>query len=219
MKDTKRRILAAAERLFARQGFSATSIRAITAQAKVNLAAIHYYFGSKDQLIKELFSRRLAPLNQERLSRLDAYEAESENGAPPLEKILEAFVAPPLLLSRDPARGGGLFMRLLGRAFSEPEEKIRDIVYSQFAEVAHRFTTALGRVLPHLSREELFWRFHFMIGSMAHSMHIMADAKKLGTASRLEVTSDTEMLIRRLIPFLAEGFRTPAPTRPGRKRK
>lgn len=219
MKDTKHKILRAAERLFARQGFSATSIRTITSQAKVNLAAMHYYFGSKDQLIAELFARRLAPLNQERLVRLDACEAEAENEPPPLEKVLEAFVAPPLLLSRDPRRGGVLFMRLLGRAFSEPQEKIRDILYHQFTEVANRFISVLGRVLPHLSREELFWRFHFMIGSMAHTMQMMTDTQKLGEVAQVKVTFDVEKVIQQFIPFLAEGFRTPAPGRLRRKRR
>ena len=219
MKDTKRKILRAAERLFARQGFSATSVRMITAEARVNLAAMHYHFGSKDQLIAELFSRRLAPLNQERLTRLDACQAEAGSPPPPLENVLEAFVAPPLLLSRDRKRGGVLFMRLLGRAFSEPEERIRDILYRQFTEVANRFTNALGQVLPHLSREELFWRFHFMIGAMAHTMSAMADTKKLAQVSKVEVTADVETVIRRLIPFLAEGFRTPAPAPRRRKQK
>ena len=219
MKETKRKILRAAERLFARQGFSATSVRMITTQAGVNLAAMHYHFGSKDRLIAELFSRRLAPLNQERLTRLDACQAEAGGPPPPLEKVLEAFVAPPLLLSRNRKRGSALFMRLLGRAFSEPEEKIRDILYRQFTEVAHRFTHALGQILPHLSREELFWRFHFMIGAMAHTMNAMADTKKLAQVSRVEVTSDVETVIRRLVPFLAEGFRTPAPARHRRKQK
>ena len=210
MKNTKSKILRAAERLFARQGFSATSVRMITAEAQVNLAAIHYHFGSKDRLIAELLSRRLAPLNQERLARLEASEAQAGSKPPPLEKVLEAFVAPPLLLSRDPKRGGVRFMRLLGRAFSEPEEKIRDILYSQFTEVAQGFTAALARILHHLSQEELFWRFHFMIGAMAHTMNVIADTRAIAQISRVEVTSDVEMVIARLVPFLAEGFSIPA---------
>ena len=76
--STKDRILDAAEGLFAQQGFSATSLRAITAQAGVNLAAVNYHFGSKDGLLEAVFVRRLGPLNDERLALLD--EAESTPG-------------------------------------------------------------------------------------------------------------------------------------------
>ena len=50
-KDTRERILETAERLFAESGFEGASVRAITSEAQVNLAALHYHFGSKDQLI------------------------------------------------------------------------------------------------------------------------------------------------------------------------
>ena len=49
--DTKARILDAAERLFADNGYSATSLRDITNEAGVNLAAVNYHFGSKEALL------------------------------------------------------------------------------------------------------------------------------------------------------------------------
>ena len=48
MIDTKQKILDAAEQLIAEQGYAATSLRQIIAEAGVNLASIHYHFGSKD---------------------------------------------------------------------------------------------------------------------------------------------------------------------------
>ena len=50
-KDTKERILDAAERLFAAHGFAGTSLRAVTKEAGVNLAAVHYHFGTKEDLL------------------------------------------------------------------------------------------------------------------------------------------------------------------------
>ena len=75
--DTKERILNAAEALFAEHGFTHTSTRRITRTANVNLAAVNYHFGSKDQLIKAVFNRRIKPVNGERLRRLSAWKSRA----------------------------------------------------------------------------------------------------------------------------------------------
>jgi AcrR family transcriptional regulator len=63
-RDVK--ILDTAERLFGEDGYKAVSLRHITAAAGVNLAAIHYYFGSKEELLDELVMRKAVPVNEER---------------------------------------------------------------------------------------------------------------------------------------------------------
>ena len=213
MPGTRSRILNAAEGLFADRGFSATSVRMITSRAKVNLAAMHYHFGSKDQLIQELFALRLSPLNRQRLALLDHCQAGGGAGEPSLEQILEAFIRPPVQLIRDPERGGMRFMRLLSRAFNSPDGAIREMIYGQFAEVIERFSGALGPRLPHLSREEAFWRFHFMVGAMSHTLHVIADWKNLENLF-LDVSepSQVDEVVDRLVSFLAAGFRTPIPS-------
>ena len=74
---TKNRILAAAEALFMEHGFEATSLRAITTAAGVNLAAVNYHFGSKEELFQSVLSRRLDPMNQERVDLLTRLEHEA----------------------------------------------------------------------------------------------------------------------------------------------
>src|SRR5205814_971470 len=86
--DTKLRILDSAERLFADHGVEATSLRTIIGDAKVNLAAIHYHYHSKEELLDAVLMRRIEPANRERLAWLDAL---GEN--PSLEAVLEAFAA------------------------------------------------------------------------------------------------------------------------------
>ena len=102
--DTRERILSAAEALFMDRGFASTSLRMITARAKVNVAAVNYHFGSKDALIQEVFERHLAPLNQARIAYLD--RLGSRRGRPSVEpgEDHEAMVAPALQVSRDPLR-------------------------------------------------------------------------------------------------------------------
>ena len=207
-KDTKTIILNAAEDLFAARGPNATSLRQVISRAKVNLAAIHYHFGSKESLLQAVLSRRLVPLNAERLALLDIYEREAGRRAIPLPKILEALVGPALRLSRDPKKGGTKFMRLLGRCFTEPDEKIQAMITRQVETVAERFTPAFQRALPKVPLVDLFWRLHFLVGAMAHTM---ADAERLGRFSEgLCDPDDTEGTIRRLVAFLNAGLKARA---------
>src|SRR5437763_10558253 len=110
--DTKQRILDSAERLFAQHGFEATSLRNIIADAKVNLAAIHYHFHSKEALLDAVILRRLGPVNQKRLELLDGCERSAPDGRPDLEAVLEAFIAPAFRVGSDP-NSGQIFVRLI----------------------------------------------------------------------------------------------------------
>tara|TARA_A100001037_G_C14965109_1_gene551155 strand:+ start:193 stop:819 length:627 start_codon:yes stop_codon:yes gene_type:complete len=205
-KDTKTTILDAAEELFARRGPNATSLRQVIGRAKVNLAAVHYHFGSKESLLQSVLARRLVPLNAERLALLE--EAERRSHRVSLEKILEALVGPALRLSRDPNKGGREFMRLLGRCFTEPDEKIQELLNRQVAAVAERFMPAFQKALPKVPQVDLLWRLHFLVGAMAHTM---ADAERLGEFSGgLCDPDDTEGMIQRLVTFLAAGLKAKA---------
>jgi len=205
MKDTKRDILDAAEQLFAVKGPHATSLRQIIGRAKVNLAAVHYHFGSKDSLLQAVMARRLVPLNAERLALLEEQERKCGRRVIPLRKVLVALVGPALRLSRNPQKGGAVFMQLLGRCFMEPDPKIQAMLDRQLQEVAGRFIPALQRALPKLPPEDFFWRIHFLVGAMAHTM---ADAERLRTFSGgLCNPDDTEAMIDQLVDFLTAGFK------------
>jgi AcrR family transcriptional regulator len=208
--DTRERILAAAEEEFMARGFASTTLRAITSRAGVNLAAVNYHFGSKEALIREVFARHLGPLNQARLAHLDRLEAEAQGAPLPPAKIIEAMVAPAMQVSRDPLRGGARFLRLLGRAFSEPGDSMRELLPAQYREVVLRFKAALVRALPELAEPELVWRMHFMFGAMSYSM-AGNDALQLIATCNVEGADDAEAIIARLIPFLTAGLQAPLP--------
>lgn len=209
--DTRERILNAAEQLFAAQGFAATSLRSITGEAGVNLAAIHYHFGSKEALIREILARRIRPLNEERLDLLGAMEAEAGDRPVPLERILEALVGPGLRMARDPKRRE-VVTRLLGRTYTEPSHELRMVFVEQFSEVKERFGAAFRRALPHLSAGDFFWRLHFVIGAISQTM---ADPKRLemlcdGACDPYDVEETVSQLVR----FLAAGLRAPPAGQP-----
>ena len=90
---TRTAILSAAERLYAARGFADVTMRDIVAAAGVNLAAVNYHFGSKDELIAELFVTRSLATNRERLNELKAAEAAG-GGRAGIDAIFRALVGP-----------------------------------------------------------------------------------------------------------------------------
>lgn len=214
--DTRERILSTAEALFMERGYAGTSLRLITAKARVNLAAVNYHFGSKEALIREVFERRLGPLNSARIAYLDRLETLARGRPLGVEQIIEAIVAPALQVNRDPLAGGAAFLRLLGRAFSEPGETMREILPAQYRQVVVRFKQALVAALPHVPDQDLTWRMHFMFGALSYTM-AGNDALKLVATCNLEGADEPEAIINRLIPFLAAGLQAPLPGSAGKR--
>lgn len=167
--DTKTRILDTAEVLFAEQGFTATSLRDITAAAGVNLAAVNYHFGSKEALLGAVFERRVVPVNAERLRLLALVEAEAD-GVPAVDAIVRAFLVPAFQTASESGLREPKFMQLVGRMHSETNSRFREVFLGLFVDVRDRFTAALRRALPDVPDDEIVWRFHFMIGSLAHTL-------------------------------------------------
>jgi AcrR family transcriptional regulator len=214
---TRHRILDAAERLFSEHGYGEVSLRRIIGAARVNVAAVHYHFGSKTELFQAILTRRIVPLNSERLALLDRVEAGAGGKPAPVERILECLMAPTLRLSRDPQRGGPAFMRLLGRTLMDPDEQLQGLLLRQFQEVAQRFQAALARSLPGLPVEDLACRMHFCIGAMAHTLLHSQHLPPLGARGYL--TQNSGRLLERLVAFAAAGLQAPGRSRTAPRRK
>jgi AcrR family transcriptional regulator len=199
---TKIAILDAAERLFADGSFSSVSLRDITTAAAVNLAAVNYHFGSKELLVRELFKLRSIELNRERARLL--HDAETAGpGAPQLEQVLYALIAPPVRgwLSSDPARS--CTARFLVRAIVEATPEVRRLIET---EVGHlqRFVVSLARAMPQLSHAEICLRLHFTLGVMHYAIN---DRKRLEMLSLGACDySDPEGVIGWIVGFAAAGF-------------
>jgi len=194
---TKDRILDAAEKLFSDNGFDATSLRDITTSAQVNLAAVNYHFQSKDSLIDSVIARRIEPINRKRLEML---EAAGEN--PGVEQILTAFLTPLLDLELE------CMLPLMGRILSTPGQFVERVYRRHLSVVAQRFRGALGRALPELPEDEVWWRLHFSIGAVTHvlSWGQIIPAMTDGMCD----LRDRRALIDRAVRFLAAGFRAAA---------
>jgi AcrR family transcriptional regulator len=194
--DTKTRILNAAEKLFGQNGFDATSLRDITTEAQVNLAAVNYHFQSKESLIDAVIESRLTPVNQRRLEMLAA-----AGPSPQLEQIIEAFLAPILDYEIAPA------VPLIGRVLSNPSHFMDRVYKKHLASIVVEFSEALGKALPSLPWEERFWRLHFMAGAMTHVLALCQVLPQMAG----EKTFNRKATMARMVTFLAAGFRAPAP--------
>jgi AcrR family transcriptional regulator len=204
--DTKTRLLDAAEELFTEHGFEATSLRQLTTAAGVNLAAVNYHFGSKEELFQAVLTRRLDPMNQERIELLEALEREAGAKPPSCEKVIFTMLIPALRLARDEKRGGKNFLRVLGRAYADPAPFVRHFLHAQYAGMILRYKEAFLRALPHLSKQELTWRLHFVMGALSYTL-AGTDSHKL--FQQMGGTEDDELLLQRLAPFLVAGLKAP----------
>jgi len=205
LSDTKTRLLRTAERMFAEQGYTGVSLRQLTAAAGVNLAAVNYHFGSKEGLLAAIFESRCRPMNDERLARLEA--CGEAPGRPLLEQIIAAFIAPALASTGESA-GGATFTRLRAVLSVEHNELARELIAKHFDAASTRFVAALARALPHLGRAEVFWRFHFLLGSLYYTMINPGRIEHL--SGGLCDAGDADAVLTQMVPFLAAGFRAPS---------
>lgn len=207
--DTKSRILDTAEAMFIDCGYEAMSLRQITSRAEVNLAAVNYHFGSKEALIHAMLSRRLDRLNVERVKLLERFDAML-GARLTCEHVLGAMFIPALRLSRDPRVGGKAFLRLLGRAYTDPSAFIRDFLKGHYVSVAERFFEAFQRALPHLPREELGWRLHFAIGALSGVLAGTDTDSLISEFSQGKSMNDLQ-LIARLASLMVAALKAPLP--------
>jgi AcrR family transcriptional regulator len=196
---TRNAILVAAERLYAERGFADVTLRDIVAAANVNLAAVNYHFGSKDELIAELFVTRGLVTNRERLNELKAAE-EAGGGRASIDAVLRALVGPTLrgclgsALGPDKQRSDAA--RFMIRASIESVPPIRKI---KNREIGHlrRFAAAMRRSLPDISDVDLYWGLHFAL-AMAH--HTIRDSERLDKLSEgLCDLDDVQGIIERVV--------------------
>ncbi|MGY3494355.1 TetR/AcrR family transcriptional regulator [Bradyrhizobium sp. USDA 4502] len=173
-QTTRSAILAAAERLYAARSFADVTLRDIVAEAKVNLAAVNYHFGSKDDLIVELFVSRSVQTNRDRLRELKAAE-EDGGGLVSVEVILRALVGPHLRGCLGPENECSNAARFMIRASIESVPPIRRVRNREFDHL-RKFAAAMRRALPDSTDEEIYWGLHFAL-AMAH--HTIRDSERL----------------------------------------
>lgn len=205
---TRQRLLDEAERLFARRGLDAVSVRDITRAAGANLGAITYHFGTMRNLIVTVFDRRMEPLTRQRLEALDAQEKAAGKGPLPLEGVLEAMFRPAVMEAMDKQRKGVVFGKLMARSMMDPNPYLERYIHGHIEPVIRRFDAALLRAMPELTLEDVFWRMHLLVGGLHQSL-LMMDRTPPGGVPPPRM--DAESYLRRFVAFAAAVFRAQLP--------
>lgn len=199
------KLVEAAEHLFAEKGFDGVSLRDITQAAGGNVAAVNYYFGSRDGLVALVMNRYLAPVNEERLARLESAERNWGSKPVPVEEVLDAFVRPLITQINQSEMSEKLFCKLIGRIFGSQSSGIPAEVEAQFSVLIGRFTKVLGKSLPGIAMEELIWRLHFVMGAM---IHMLTHGEALQRVSHGAAgTPGMDVTLSRFLRFAASGLR------------
>lgn len=195
-------IIEAAENLFAQHGFQKVTVRDITSEAGVNVAALNYYFGSKTALANNIFKKRSAELNRDRF-RLLQQAMERHNGNPPAREILAALFEPPLrwLFSKDRRK---IAIQVILLARTEGTREMREALHKNVTHL-EKFAEALKFACPELPESTIYWRLHFCLGLVHNNRP--AEFERLRHLSKGvagEIGADE--LLNQMLAFSMAGF-------------
>ncbi len=205
--DTRERLMTTAERLYAEHGIEGMSLRGLTQEAGVNLAAVNYHFGGKLELMIEVFRRHIDPINDERIAMLDAARELSGDAPLTLEEIFDALLVPMARRALTSNAGREAFIKSMGRIHVESRELFRMTFEQFFANTIRRFVEELSRAMPELPTTEIATRLHFSVNAMLGTFmrhHIMAELGALPSGDE-----GLWQMIRQLRDFICAGFRAP----------
>lgn len=209
--NTRERILTAAEKLFAEQGFDGASMRGITASAKVNLSVAYYYFKDKENLLHSVLDRYLLPVMEEMRGLLAAAREAAGTAPIPLRRLLDAMVLPRARCLSDTAHQ--LFTLLFVHR-GETEKKIFATLENKMEPLQRMFLDEFARTLPHLSELELRFRVE-SLDVMLYGWRTVGPLKEL----RYPKTVPIETFFEMLMTFAEPLFLAPATLSPEKRSK
>ncbi|GAK84397.1 predicted transcriptional regulator for fatty acid degradation FadQ TetR family [Vibrio ponticus] len=198
---TKDKILDVAEALFAEHGFNDTSLRTITSKAGVNLASVNYHFGDKKTLVRAVLNRYLEAFMP---AVSDALITLNLNPDYTMKQVFEALRGPLMALNHVRPNGTSRFMLLIGRGYTDVQGHLRWFITTRYQESLALFMESVLKANPNLSREEVFWRLHFTLGTCVFTM---ASSQALAEIAHNDYGKkiDAQSVIDQLIPYLAAG--------------
>lgn len=205
--STVESILDAAEALFAEKGFAETSLRNITSEAGVNLAAVNYHFGSKQKLIQAVFARFLDPFSEHLNTQLIERFGDADDNPPEIKELLELFAYTVYAMRSERLKTKDqTFVRLIGLAYNQGEGHLLSFIREQYGEVFVRYMGLYKRACPKVPDEELFWRIHFALGAAMFSLSGFEILASIAPKGSFAEPPSVITVYKYIIPFLVAGM-------------
>lgn len=201
--STKERLLNAAEKLFALDGFAAVTVRQIAKEAKADISLVYYHFQSKRNLFESVLMRRAKYINDLRLNELEKIEQRHPNDNPTVEEIIYAFVYPLLQKLHEDHDEWKHYFALIAMVNNSPNWG-GEMMTKYFDPLVHRFLKSIQKALPNCDEADLFWSYHFLSGALTLTF---AETGRIDNLSDgVCKSSDMKSIIERMPKFLAAGF-------------
>lgn len=201
--EMRSHLLDHAEALFAMSGLHGVTVREVARSAAVDPALVHYYFETKQRLFDAVFERRASVVNDERMRSMDEYERAAGDRMT-VEGCVQAFLEPVWRHSIPADPHWNNYFRLLALVNNTPEWG-GAMMTRHFDVVINRLIALLRRCMPGCADADLYWCYHFLSGALTLSL------SQTGRIDRLSggvcASSDMEAILRRMVPFIAAGFR------------
>ncbi len=205
-EETRRRILDAAERLFAEGGYDGTSLRDVASAADVQLNAVGYHFGPKDVLFDTVVGRRAAIMSEMRGNALAEILDVAGDARPHLEDLIRAYVAPFIHSAGHGERGWRNYAALMGRLANSMQGT--EIIARHYDDTARAYLDALRKALPGARQADLVDGFGVLIAAM---LGICADTGRRERLGAAPAHRKPEENIAMLTTFHAAGLRALEP--------
>ena len=164
--STRAKLLAAAEKLFAEQGYDQTTTRQLIEQAGIgNAAAINYYFGSKEGLLREILGNVLADVFPPLQSAPQSAPRPAPAAGTDARAAIESVIRPAVALHRGPR--GPLVARLLGHIVADPSSDMASIGFGAAASAEGPFAATLAASTPDQTRADAQARYAGVMAILA----------------------------------------------------
>ena len=200
--DRKGQILLAAERLFAKYGFHAVSIRQIAQEAQVPLALVGYHYGQKQDLFHAIFEHWSGTIEE----RLQGVQRQAHSRQK-LQRIVEAFISPVIRLRSSPE--GESYAMLMTKGLSPQSDEADRVLRDFFDPMAEAFITALHDTLAAEFPDAVVtcgtaaWSYQLSLGAL---LHHLSDTR-VARLSHGECTPNDPDVQAHLVQFIVHGIR------------
>lgn len=208
-EETRDRILNAAEELFAANGFDGTSLRDVARASDVQMAAVGYHFGPKEDLFDTVVRRRAQVMSDRRERELAALK-RADGGAVPLADLIRAYVRPFIDSAGHGDPGWRTYAALMGRLANSPLGT--EVISRHYDATARAYLDEFQRALPGVPEDRVVDGFTFMVASMLSLCAATGRAERLsrdpGSAPVRPAASaaDPGEALEPLVAFLVAGF-------------